>query len=60
MNIIETIEQYKEKMCPYCINYKKPNIDECKIVMRIDGQAGCTNYKCKEYCKRRENNVKKL
>lgn len=51
MNIIETIEQYKEKMCPYCINYKKPNTDECRIVMRIDGQADCINYKCKKYFK---------
>lgn len=49
----DTIEQYKEMICPSCTHYKDIDYQDCKIVTRIDGNAGCINYKCKEYCKKR-------
>ena len=47
----DTIEQYKAVICPSCVHYKDVEYQECKIVTRVDGNAGCVNYKCKEYCK---------
>lgn len=52
-NKYDTIEQYKLMMCPSCRHYRDIEYQECKIVIRVDGQAGCVNYKCKEYCKKK-------
>lgn len=49
----ELMEEYKENMCPFCINYDNKDYQDCKITMQIDGQANCVNYKCKDYCKKR-------
>lgn len=50
----DAIEQYKSMICPSCIHYKDINYQDCTITTRIDGNAGCINYKCKEYCKNKK------
>lgn len=50
----DAIEQYKSMICPSCVHYKDVNYQECEIVTRVDGQAGCVNYMCKEYCRNKE------
>lgn len=48
----EVLKKYKEEICPYCIHSDDADYQECNIVMQIDGQANCVNYKCKEYLKK--------
>lgn len=50
----EVLKKYKEKICPYCIHSNDTDYQDCNIVMQIDGQADCVNYKCKEYLKKKE------
>lgn len=50
----EVLKKYKEEICPYCIHSDDADYQECNIVMQIDGQADCVNYKCKDY-RRRKN-----
>lgn len=52
----EIIEKYKQNMCPYCIHSNDKDYQECNIVIQIDGQADCVNYKCDEYCRKRQKN----
>ena len=52
METKEMFKEYKEKICPYCIHSDDENYQDCNIVMQIDGQANCINYKCKEYLKK--------
>lgn len=48
-----SIEKYKEEICPFCVNYNKVEYQDCKIVIQIDGEANCVNYKCNEYCRKK-------
>ena len=48
----EVLKKYKEEICPYCIHNDDVDYQECNIVVQIDGQANCINYKCKEYLKK--------
>ena len=50
----EVLKKYKEKICSYCIHNDDADYQECNIVMQIDGQANCVNYKYKDY-RRRKN-----
>ena len=50
----DIFEEFKVKICPYCIHSDDADYQECNIVMQIDGQADCVNYKCKDY-RRRKN-----
>lgn len=53
METKEILNEYKEKICPHCIHHDNKEYTECNIVMQIDGQADCINYKCKDYCRRK-------
>lgn len=53
METKEMFKEYKEKICPYCIHSDDENYQDCNIVIQIDGQADCINYKCKDYCRRK-------
>lgn len=50
----DVLKEYKQKICPYCIYSDDADYQECNIVIQIDGQANCVNYKCKEYLRKRE------
>ena len=50
----EVLKKYKEEICLYCIHSDDVDYKECNIVVQIDGQANCVNYKCKDY-RRRKN-----
>jgi len=50
------IKKYKESMCPYCIHSNDEDYQECNIVLQINGQADCVNYKCNEYCRKWQKN----
>lgn len=50
----EVLKKYKEEICPYCIHSDDADYQECNIVMQIDGQANCVNYKRKEYLRKRK------
>ena len=54
METNDIIKEFKEKICPYCIHSDDADYQECNIVIQIDGQANCVNYKCKEYLRKRE------
>lgn len=53
MELKEILNNYKENMCPFCIHSNDVNYGECKIVIRVDGEANCVNYKCNEYCRKK-------
>ena len=48
----EVLKKYKEEICLYCIHYLDADYQDCNIVVQIDGQANCINYRCKEYLKK--------
>lgn len=54
----EVMKKFKEQICPFCIHNKDIDYQDCKIVIQIDGEADCTNYKCNEYCKKVKQNTK--
>lgn len=47
-------KEYKENICIHCIHHNT-DYNECDIRIKIDGKAGCVNYSCQEY-ERRKNN----
>lgn len=60
METKEILNEYKEKICPHCIHHENKEYTECNIVIQIDGQADCINYKCKDYFRRRKNEENKI
>ena len=60
MRTNEIIKEFEEKICPHCIHYDNKDYMECKIKIKIDGEADCINYKCDDYIRRKrknENNI---
>ena len=53
MKTNEILNKYKEKICPFCVHYNDKEYQECKIVVQIDGEANCVNYKCSDYCRKK-------
>lgn len=54
METKDLFKEYKENICTHCIHHNT-DYNECDIRIKIDGEAGCVNYSCKEY-ERRKNN----
>lgn len=54
MKTKDLLREYKEKMCPHCIHYLETNYQDCNIVKRIDGEANCINFRCKDYRRRKD------
>ena len=60
MNIEELIKEYKEKICPRCVNYMNKEYQECNITIDINQEAKCVNYKCTKFCKKAKRNLDKF
>lgn len=53
----ENMQKFKKEICPNCIHYKEEHYTGCGIVIAIDGEANCTEYKCVDYQKRKKKDV---
>lgn len=54
METKDLFKEYKENICIHCIHHNT-DYNDCDIRIKIDGEAGCVNYSCSEY-ERRKNN----
>ena len=58
MSIKVIMNEYKEHICPSCEHYANKEYNDCNIMLDINHNAKCVNYKCLNFCKNiKENKV---
>ena len=51
MSIKEIMSEYKRQICPSCEHYVDKEYNDCTIMLDINHNAKCVNYKCLKFCK---------
>ncbi len=56
MSIKEIMSEYKRQICPSCEHYVDKEYNDCTIMLDINHNAKCVNYKCLKFCKNMKEN----